>query len=132
MAKLISAEAALGKDAYTLTEFMSDLQKGIWSEVYERKTISVYRRNLQKAYIERMNTLINPSAGGGGGSFGGIVITFGPTLDPKKTDIVSVARGTLRSLKSDISAAIPAASDRMTRYHLQDVVDRIGKILDPK
>ena len=131
MAKLISAEAAIGKDTYTLTEFMADLQKAVWSEVYERKPISVYRRNLQKAYIERLGGIVNPS-GGGSSSVGGIVISFGPSLDPKKTDIVSVAKGTLRSLKSDISAAIPAASDKMTRYHLQDMVDRIGKILDPK
>jgi len=132
MAKLISAEAMLGKETYTLTEFMGDLQKTVWSEVYERKAINVYRRNLQKAYIERLGGIINPSAGGGGSSFGGITISFGPTLDAKKTDIVSVAKGTLRSLKSDISAAIPGAPDKLTRYHLQDVADRIGKILDPK
>jgi hypothetical protein len=132
MAKLISAEAMLGKDTYTLTEFMGDLQKTVWSEVYERKAINVYRRNLQKAYVERLGGIINPAAGGSGGSFGGITISFGPTLDAKKTDIVSVAKGTLRSLKADISAAIPAAPDKLTRYHLQDVMDRIGKILDPK
>ncbi len=133
MSKLISAEATLGKDAYTLAEFMGDLQKSIWTEVYEKKPITVYRRNLQKAYIERLGTIINPSSGGGMPSFGGgIIISFGPSIDPKKTDIVSIAKGTLRSLKSDISTALPGISDKMTRYHLQDIVDRIGKILDPK
>ncbi len=132
MAKMISAEAALGRNAYSLTEFMSDLQKSIWKEVYERKSINVYRRNLQKAYIERLNSIINPNLGGGLQSFGGITITFGPVLDPKKTDILSIAKGTLRNLKSDITAALPGIPDKMTRYHLQDIVDRISKILDPK
>ncbi|MBS1563912.1 MAG: zinc-dependent metalloprotease [Bacteroidetes bacterium] len=132
MSKLISAEAMLGKDAYTLTEFMGDLQKTVWSELYDHKTISVYRRNLQKAYVERLGSIVSPAPAPGGGSFGGIVITFGPVLDPKKTDIVSVAKGTLRSLKADISAAIPGTTDKLSRYHLQDMVDRIGRILDPK
>ena len=130
MNKLISAENELGKNAYTLTDLMADLQKSIWAELYSRKPIDVYRRNLQKAYIERFNTLISPGAPASS-SFGGIVITFGGG-DIKKTDIVSVAKGTLRSVKADISAALPSMTDKMTRYHLQDMLDRIGRILDPK
>jgi hypothetical protein len=130
MGKLINAEAALGNNAYTLSEFAGDLQKAIWSEVYARKPIDVYRRNLQKAYIEKLNTIVNPPQASTA-SFGGITITIGSAVEPKKTDIVSVARGTLISLKADISAALPGISDKMTRYHLQDMVDRIGKILNP-
>ncbi len=131
MNKLISAEAALGKNAYTLTDLMGDLQKNIWTEIYTRKPIDVYRRNLQKAFVERFGTLISPAAPSGN-SFGGIVITFGGGGDIKKTDIVSVAKGTLRSLKTDISAALPSVTDKMTRYHLQDMLERIEKILNPK
>jgi Met-zincin/Domain of unknown function (DUF5117)/Domain of unknown function (DUF5118) len=131
MAKLISAEATLGNNAYTLTELMGDLQKNIWTEIYSRKPIDVYRRNLQKAFIERFGSIINPAAPSSS-SFGGIVITFGPSVDARKTDIVSVAKGTLKSLRTDINAALPSITDKMTRYHLQDVLERIGKILDPK
>jgi len=130
MNKLISAENELGKNAYTLTDLMTDLQKSIWAELYTRKPIDVYRRNLQKAYIEKFNTIISPGAPASS-SFGGIVITFGGG-DIKKTDIVSIAKGTLRSVKSDISAALPSMTDKMTRYHLQDMLDRIDKILNPK
>ncbi len=130
MNKLISAENVLGKSTYTLTDLMSDLQKNIWTELYNRKPIDVYRRNLQKAYVERFGAIINPPAPATG-SFGGIVITFGGT-DVKKTDIVSVAKGTLRSVKADINAALPSVTDKMTRYHLQDMVERIDRILNPK
>jgi len=130
MNKLISAENELGKNAYTLTDLMTDLQKSVWAELYTRKPIDVYRRNLQKAYVEKFNTIISPGAPASS-SFGGIVITFGGG-DIKKTDIVSVAKGTLRSVKADISAALPSITDKMTRYHLQDMLDRIGRILDPK
>jgi Met-zincin/Domain of unknown function (DUF5117)/Domain of unknown function (DUF5118) len=130
MNKLISAEASQGNNAYTLTDLMGDLQKNIWTELYTRKPIDVYRRNLQKAFIERFNTIISPAAPANA-SFGGIVISFGGG-DIKKTDIVSIAKGTLRSIKADISAALPAVSDKMTRYHLQDMLDRIERILNPK
>ncbi|MBC7901929.1 MAG: hypothetical protein H7Y27_00840, partial [Gemmatimonadaceae bacterium] len=80
---------------------------------------------------ERFNTIINPSTGGPS-TFGGIVITFGPSVDVRKTDIISVAKGTLRGLRADINATLPSVSDKMTRYHLQDVVERITRILEPK
>ncbi|MEO5591181.1 MAG: zinc-dependent metalloprotease [Chitinophagaceae bacterium] len=130
MNKLISAEAALGNTTYTLTDLMGDLQKNIWTELHTRKPIDVYRRNLQKAFVERFNTIISPGAPASG-SFGGIIITFGGG-DIKKTDIISVAKGTLRSVKAGISAALPSVTDKMTRYHLQDMLERIERILNPK
>ncbi|MFT3933104.1 MAG: zinc-dependent metalloprotease [Chitinophagaceae bacterium] len=129
MNKLISAENTLGKNAYTLTDLIEDLQKNIFTELSTRKPIDVYRRNLQKAYVEKLGGLITPSAPPVA-SFGGIVITFGG--DVRKTDIVSIAKASLRSIKSSINAAIPTASDKMTRYHLQDVAERIERILNPK
>jgi hypothetical protein len=98
--------------------------------LYNRKPIDVYRRNLQKAFIERFSNIISPAAPASS-SFGGIIITFGGG-DIRKTDIISVAKGTLRSVRADINAALPSMTDKMTRYHLQDMLDRIGRILDPK
>jgi hypothetical protein len=130
MNKLIQAEAILGTNTYTLTDLMSDLHKNIFTEIPAHKPIDVYRRNLQKSFIERFGTLINPAAPAIG-SFSGISFTFGGG-DIKKTDIVSVAKGTLRSIKTEISAALPSVTDKMTRYHLQDILERIDKILNPK
>ncbi|WP_240347798.1 zinc-dependent metalloprotease [Longitalea arenae] len=119
-------------NAYHIDEFMNDLKKGIWSELPARAPIDNYRRNLQKSFVERLSALstITPAAGGGGG--GGITISFGPSVDVKKTDIISVARGTLRTLKAEIAAAIPAYTDRMSRYHLQDLSERIDRVLNPR
>jgi len=50
----------------------------------------------------------------------------------KVSDIISVAKGTLRTLKGDITTVLPSVQDRMTKYHLQDVLDRINLILNPK
>jgi hypothetical protein len=52
--------------------------------------------------------------------------------DTKKSDIISVLKGNLREIRADIKAAYPAITDKMTRYHLQDLADRIDQMLDPK
>jgi hypothetical protein len=118
-------------NAYRIEEFMDDLRKGIWSELAARKPIDVYRRNLQKAFVERVGSIVAPTTGGSASS-GGFTITFGPAIDPKRSDILSVAKGTLRQLKADITAALPAYTDRMSKLHLQDLNERIERILNPK
>lgn len=116
--------------AYHLDEFISDLRQGIWSELATRKPIDNYRRNLQKAFIERLGEIVSPNSSSA--PRGGILIFIGPIVEPKKSDIISVLKGTLRSLRAEINAALPAYTDRMSRYHLQDVSERIEQVLNPK
>ena len=54
MGRIIENEALNGLNSYTLTEMMSDLNNGIWSELKNGKFIDIYRRNLQKSYISRV------------------------------------------------------------------------------
>jgi hypothetical protein len=129
MQRLISS-ANRDASAYRLEEFLEDLKKGIWSELATRKPIDNYRRNLQKSFVERLGAIVAPPAAVA--NTGGFTISFGPQIDIKKSDIMSVAKGTLRSLKAEIAAAIPAYSDKLSRYHLQDLNERIEKILNPK
>ena len=116
---------------YDIVELFSDLKKGIFSELSSKKAIDGYRRNLQKSYVERMSALLGNAPAGGGItiSFGGAV-SAGP--DPKKTDVTSVVRAHLASLRSEIQATIPATTDAMSKYHLMDLSERIKKVLDPK
>ena len=115
-------------NAYSIDELFTDLKKGIWSELATKKSIEGRRRNLQKSYVERMTAML----GNGGNtiniSMGGV--SQGP--DPKKTDITSVVRAHLISLKNEINAAAVAMPDNMSKYHLQDVSERIKRALDPK
>ena len=78
-----------------------------------------------------MGSILNPGSttSSPGGS---IVLNFGPSFDLKKSDLVSIIKGNLRSLKAETAAALPTVKDPMTRYHLQDVVERIDLILDPR
>lgn len=128
--RLVSSTNRDAANAYRLDEFMDDLKKGIWSELATKKPIDNYRRNLQKAYVERLGAIVAPPASA---LPGGITISIGgPAADPKKSDIMSVAKGNLRSLKAEIAAAIPATTDKLSKLHLQDLNERIDRILNPR
>ena len=119
-------------NAYRMDAFIEDLKKAVWSELVTKKPTNAYRRFVQKSFAERLINIINPAnATAASGGFN-IVISFGPTVDNRKTDLVSVAKGALRNLLAEIKAAIPATVDKLTRYHLQDVADRIERTLNPK
>jgi uncharacterized protein DUF4953/uncharacterized protein DUF5117/uncharacterized protein DUF5118 len=118
--------------SYRLDEYMDDLKKGIFTEIAARRPIDNYRRNLQKSFVERLGGIINPGPALAGLTGGGFNIAFGPVIDVRKSDILSVAKGTLRSLKAEISASLAGYSDRMSRYHLQDLNERIDRILNPR
>ncbi len=131
MNKLLVAENSIGSEAYTVNDILTDLKTSIFTEVMAKTSIDNYRRNLQKAYVERLNNLINPPA-----AAAGLLIFFGgapsPSLDVAKSDILSYLRGHARELKSSVDAAALAGTDKVTKYHLQDLSERIKRILDPK
>lgn len=116
------------EDAYPVEELFNDLKKGIWSELPARKKIDPYRRNLQKSYVERMIALLNPS--GGQIQIIGFSMSIAPDL--KKTDISSLVRAHLGTLRNELVTAATAMPDTMSRYHLQDLAERIKQALDPK
>ena len=54
---------------YTLTEMLSDLRHGVWTEIYGTAPvkIDVYRRGVQRAYLTDVGNKINPPAAPRGG-----------------------------------------------------------------
>ncbi|HEY6504137.1 MAG TPA: zinc-dependent metalloprotease [Chitinophagaceae bacterium] len=129
--KMVEAEASLGNNAYQITEFFSDLKKGIWSELPGRKPIDVYRRNLQKAYVNMLVNILNPPSQGSPFSGGGISIMI-ITTGGDKSDVKSVIRAHLTSLRAEINAAAAGTTDQMSKFHLQDISKRIDNALNPK
>lgn len=122
--KLINAEALDGAKAYTVSNLFSDLKTGVWSELYTHKNIDVYRRNLQKAYVDNMIRLITAPAAAAAPPGMRMV-------DPTSNDVSSISRAHLINLAKDIRSAIPAATG-MSKYHLQDLAVRINNALNPK
>ncbi|MHC5063932.1 MAG: zinc-dependent metalloprotease [Planctomycetota bacterium] len=101
------------EDAYLPNEMMADLRAGLWSELEgEDFSISLYRRNLQRAHIDILSDQINN--------------------EDSSTDLPALSRGDLESLLDLIGRKGSAASDNMTWMHLEDMRARILRALDPK
>ncbi len=128
MARMIENEALNSTQAYTLVSMMNDLQDGLWSELSKGIKIDTYRRNLQRAYIDRLSFLMTESqtpATGWSRTYGNQTRVL-----VSQSDIRSVARGQLNKLKKDIEKGMKRVSDTNTKYHLQDAISRINIILD--
>jgi hypothetical protein len=133
MSKLFIAESTIGNNSYKAIDLMDDLRRSIFSELVTKKATDVYRRNLQKMFVERIISLLPGGASplSLGGNFG-VIFQITPSLNIKNTDAYSILKGTLRTLRTDIRTALPLTTDAMTKLHLQDLNDRITAILEPK
>ncbi|TJY31840.1 zinc-dependent metalloprotease [Pontimicrobium aquaticum] len=121
MMRMIDNETLNGSEAYSVLSMMTDLRNGIWSELRSGRNIDTYRRNLQRAHVERLATLMNSKD----------VRGFRGTVTVKQSDIIPVVRGELNRIKRMAQNA-SNRGNTITRYHLRDIVERIDAILDPK
>ncbi len=112
--RVLENESLNGRDAYTATAMMNDLRTGIFSELRSGAKIDTYRRNLQKTFVEHLSALVSSD-----------------NKDVKTTDIPSLSRGNLVTLRNEITRSIARQTDTMSRYHLQDLVNRIDQTLNP-
>jgi hypothetical protein len=133
LTKLISAEASDGQSAYKITDFFTDMQGSIFSELKSNQPIDVYRRNLQKAYVEKLIAIIKPGATQPTIASFARSATAGSSTDISATqsDVISVVKAQLKDLDSNIKKATPSATG-LSQYHLQDLSDRIQNALEPK
>jgi hypothetical protein len=128
--KLIVAEAADGEVAYKISDLFGSLNNAVFSELKNDGEIDVYRRNLQKAYIEKLTDILKPGAQAGiqmaargageqSGSTGSM------------SDISSLVRAELKNLDPLIRSKA-ARTSGMGKYHLEDLSERIARALSNK
>ena len=129
MARLMENSDINGKNAYSLLNMMTDLRTGIWSELNRGNSIDLYRRNLQRAYLQRMEYLMTEEQSAIPARFRSWIIRS--NVDVANSDIRPIVRGELVTLQANIRNAVNRSNDRLTRYHLQDALKRIDLILNP-
>ncbi|MCC7052457.1 MAG: zinc-dependent metalloprotease [Gemmatimonadaceae bacterium] len=129
MVRMIELDASPDiADRYTLPSMLSDLRRGLWSEIYAGRPIDAYRRRLQRTYLEAMAAKINPPPPNP------LLAAFGaagPSLRAL-ADFRGLLRAEMIDLSRELATAAPRAGDRATRAHLEDARDQIRKMLDPK
>ncbi|MES2456755.1 MAG: zinc-dependent metalloprotease [Bacteroidota bacterium] len=126
LSKLITAEAADGPTAYKVTDLLTDLQNSIFSELKSNTAIDVYRRNLQKSYVDKLNAILAPAPAGG-------IVIGGQqrSAGSSQGDVTSVVKAQLRDLSTLLKNATGSATG-MSKYHLQDLSERIDNALKAK
>ncbi len=109
----LAETAAIHQGAYTMTALYDDVRNGIWSELRSKSAIDPYRRNLQRAYVDKMIDILKSDAN-----------------QYNRTDIKAVTRGTLKQLYKDVKKGAGKQKDQTSRYHLENVMATIGEALD--
>ncbi len=112
MKRLVEQEAFHGNRAYTLGEMMDDLRESVWREAMNGRATDAYRRNLQRAYLDRMKDLMMDD-------------------NAMASDVAPFARGQLMTLMDELAAAAGNNRHEATRLHFMDAVIRIETMLDP-
>jgi hypothetical protein len=123
LGKLLQFEAFDAANAYTAVQMLNDLKSGIWTELSTKTSIDIYRRNLQKLYVERLITLIRPGQS-----------QAMPATAPmnKATDALSILKGHVKNLAMQVKLAQARMIDASSKLHLQDVYDRLSDALTYK
>lgn len=128
MQRLIEQEAFAAQGAYRLVDLFDDLRRGVWAELDGGAAIDVYRRNLQRAYIERLEYLLTQEPPAPPPQVQGLARN---PVDVSQSDIRALARAQLSEIEAAARRRLAATRDRVTRYHLADVAARIAGILRP-
>lgn len=114
LGNLLKAEAAQGREAYTITDLFGDLNRSIWRELSTGAAPDLYRRGLQTLYVNRMLSLL-PKPG---------------TRMLNTGAIDSRVAYELRTLQNRLQRA--TSSDTAVKAHYQYLAKKIGDTLDPK
>nr|WP_315143455.1 zinc-dependent metalloprotease [uncultured Flavobacterium sp.] len=132
LVRLLEA-SSVNKNNYSVDELLTDLKNGIFSELKSSAAIDMYRRNIQKLYIDKVIGLLKPGTTTVRSVPVGVTYGFTTkTVNLSQTDLPSIARGQLIGLKNQIKTAASKTTDRMSKFHLLDLISRIDAALDPK
>jgi hypothetical protein len=120
----------LNEDAYTSIEMMEDLRDGLFSELSSGKEITRARRNLQRTYISRMHELMTEEQSPVPSRYRSYISRS--NIEVKNSDIRPLVRAELKQLKRELQRGLSRTRDTMSKYHIEDSIERINDILDPK
>lgn len=117
LGRLIDAET-MDTEYYSALSMLEDLRTNIWNETSNSENVGIYRRNLQRTYLDEMAQLMTTDD-----SRDFNVVT---------SDVRPLVRGELETLKRQLNTAKNRRVDTVTKYHYEDAIARIELLLEPK
>lgn len=114
--RLVSTVEQEGAEAYSPIELMTDLRKGIFSELYAAQKTDAYRRNLQRAFIDIASEYIKKEKA--------------DDDEVLKSDASALMRGVLNQMRRDLNTRKNYSGNTITQYHFEDLIARIDTAFD--
>lgn len=110
-------------NAYQLQNYLEELK----DRIFNTTTPDIYRRNLQRNYIDTMTRLLG---GNTFSTFGSVGALPAYANSAGNSDVAALVRGIMTQIRVELNAGEPG--DKMTQYHNADLVYRLSKVLDIK
>ncbi|MFI5130731.1 MAG: zinc-dependent metalloprotease [Chitinophagales bacterium] len=121
--RMHAATMRFGKEkTYTVDEFMTDLNKGLFAELPTRQTVDSYKRFMQKQAVGYMLQIAQT----------GDKLPDGKSDNLTTTDVPVVMRSHLRNILAQCKAATPSYTDPVMVAHLKYLSQKIDNYLNPK
>jgi hypothetical protein len=111
VSKLAVNESMYGNKSWRLIDYFNDIDHAIWTELRDEKAIDLYRRNLQRQYVESLISLSNKS--------GKDYRDVGPIVKNKLIEIQATIKKGKRKIK-----------DPMSQYHLSFLEGRLSEVIE--
>lgn len=127
--RMIINQRDYGKGAYSPEQWLSDLKRGIFTELSTGAPADEYRKTLQKMYVGSIITMYNKRFALQG-SLDNIIAAVTPTDVLLYSNVKALAYAHLRELRKDINAGISITKDRDTRVHLEYLRHMLDKIIE--
>ncbi|HEY4289850.1 MAG TPA: zinc-dependent metalloprotease [Puia sp.] len=124
MDRLLYWNTLPGAKPYTVDELLDDLTRGIFAEADAHRPVDLYRRNLQKMYVDRLIAIVQPVTGGSPAT-----TDFYDSM--RDGDVATLVEDHCRRVLSILTKAIPFAANRMTRLHWAELAERLSVALKP-
>lgn len=114
----ISLKAMQFEGAYTVPEFLKDLQKTVWVKLSGNEKLDFYRRGLQRSYIDKLNMLLLPKE-----------VEPGKALTTaQRSDVRLYGKQHLLQLRTDITKLMMGTTG-INKEHFQSLLIEINKII---
>jgi hypothetical protein len=112
LTRITESEAMYGEITYRMIDYLNDLDDAMWTELRNNDVIDIYRRNLQRLYIDKLIELRNPAK-----------------QNREFRDVAPILQGKLLEIRDRIKRAIPRVKDPMSLYHLRYIQEKLDGII---
>lgn len=127
LGRLLDAEI-VSPSNYKVLDLLSELRKGIWKETATGEKVGITRRNLQRAFVDRMGFLMKEELKPNSNPDASNAVFY----NVPQSDVRALVRGELTALKSVLTLAKAKTVNTETAYHYADCIKRIDMILNPR